>query len=409
MLNKISVDTTKYLKWFFVFSLFSSAIAIILMCTAFKSAVMSNIFSDFGETLAYCLEDNPYDKEGVIQSMYPPFAFLIFYPLALICKEPIKMASAGKISIFQLSKTPQIVAVSCIYSIISIALIIWCCVKISGFKGKNRLLLIGILMLWGPFFYCFQRANTILTTTLFISLFFVLYNSKVKWKKELSLLCLAFAIAIKIYPVMLALLFLKNRDWKSLFKTAIYSIILVFVPFVFIKGNFIENVKYVLANSTSASSQLEHVGGNISVLSLVSSLQFLSHQAILIITWVLKICLLICSTVVILISKNSKNQLNIFWVLICTYLLFPDVSMGYAAACSILAFIYFLVNFNSFNEKEKWFYMLFFVLLYTQIFYGIKQCQCVMVLVMAIYLKSTIELFKEFKQARTSSVDTNKS
>jgi len=44
----------------------------------------SRLFSDFAETLSYCISKNPYNGVDGIHSIYPPFAFLPFYLFALI-------------------------------------------------------------------------------------------------------------------------------------------------------------------------------------------------------------------------------------------------------------------------------------------------------------------------------------
>lgn len=404
-MQKVNLSLNKYLKWFFVFSIVFSVVTIVLMCTSFKTRVLKDVFSDFGETLCYCLEKNPFDNEGYIKSMYPPIAYLIFYPIALICKPTIQQAISGQISIFEMSKNPLIVFFACVYFAIVVALIIWAAVKISNFKGNNKLFLIGILLLWGPFFYCFQRANTILLSSLFILLFFAFYKSNKNWQHQLALIFLALAISIKIYPVFIALIFIKDGRWKDLIKTALYSIVLVFVPLLFVPGNFFENIKFILLNSTRASKELICAGGNVSMLSLIAHLQmcfkFLSYKSIVIISNVLKVLLIACTIVVVLIAKKSNNQFNIFWLLICTYLLIPDVSFAYAISSTLFGFILFLKNFNNFSNKNKIIYSLFFVVLYFQIFYGIKHCFPLLIVLLYIYVKSVVEIAKEIANKKS--------
>ena len=89
-----------FLKYFFIASVSGLAVwvivGVVLGCVApnvdehILYVFSGNIpFSDFAETLSYAICPNPYTGEYGISTFYPPISFLIFYPFALICLEPL--------------------------------------------------------------------------------------------------------------------------------------------------------------------------------------------------------------------------------------------------------------------------------------------------------------------------------
>ncbi len=405
------LNQEKFLKWFFILSVFFMAIAVVLMCTLANHLITWNIWSDFAEVMCYCIEKNPYDGSSYPTSIYPPIAFLFLYPFALMCKGEAQRCIAGEITHYEMAKQPICVVAQILYIAINMAIIVYISAKLTKFKGKKLFYLIAIILLWGPCLYCYHRANTIMTTAVFVMLFFVFYKSEKRWQCELSLLFLAFAISIKIYPVLIALVFIKDRRWLDLFKTAIYTMLLVFVPFAFYSGGFIYNIKCLLKNFTVANNSLITGGSNVSLSSLLYKIQlimpFIPLKVVEIASLVLKIALICCSVVVMFFAKNSKKDFNILWIVLITYILSADISIGYILVVTIVPFIYFIINFDKFSVKARWIYSLIYVLMYCQIFYGVKNNVPQQILLIALYVYYVVDIFKEFRRNRQEQKRVN--
>lgn len=108
--------------------------------------------------------------------------------------------------------------------------------KKIGTKTFKDILLVSCIILSGPILYSLQRGNNIIYAMLFSLLFVVLKDSKSRIYCELSLLCLAVAACIKIYPAVFGLCLLKDKQWKPAIRCSIYGVILFFLPMIFFKG-----------------------------------------------------------------------------------------------------------------------------------------------------------------------------
>ena len=128
--------TDKVTKILFI-SMIVSIILAVATVTLYVFLQGSRMFSDFAETLSYCLCGNPYTGESGIRSIYPPFAFLPFYLFALICKGPIQSYIAEEINLTQLSHHPLFILSFVLFYLIFMGLILLVSAKVSKFKGKK--------------------------------------------------------------------------------------------------------------------------------------------------------------------------------------------------------------------------------------------------------------------------------
>jgi hypothetical protein len=77
--------------------------------------------------------------------------------------------------------------------------------------------------------------------------FFVcFYGSEDKTKRLLAALALACAAVLKVHPVLFGLLYLPQKRYKDAFLSAIFTLILGFGPFFFLKGHFFDNLSTCL-------------------------------------------------------------------------------------------------------------------------------------------------------------------
>jgi hypothetical protein len=116
-------------------------------------------------------------------------------------------------------------------------------------KYNVRLRTIIILFFTGIFIFSVERGNTILLSASFVNLYLCYYDADKKTHRLAAIISLAFASVIKIYPVVLGLLYFRKRQYKEIALSALITLCLIFFPFLFFKGGF-SNINLLIKNVT---------------------------------------------------------------------------------------------------------------------------------------------------------------
>lgn len=105
-------------------------------------------------------------------------------------------------------------------------------------QGENmvNIAVIMVTLFSGPFLFLYNRANNILLVLVLVMYFIKYYESENKVLKELALIALAVAAAIKVYPVVFGILLLKKDNIKVCVRAVLYGLAFFFVPFLFYNG-----------------------------------------------------------------------------------------------------------------------------------------------------------------------------
>lgn len=100
--------------------------------------------------------------------------------------------------------------------------------------GKTiKFLTISALFFSWAYIRAYQIGNIAVVSTV-LSVFFLLYHdSKNKFIKEAAFISLAFAGALKIYPLLFGVVLLYDKQYKPVFRIAVYFFILAIAPFLF--------------------------------------------------------------------------------------------------------------------------------------------------------------------------------
>jgi Glycosyltransferase family 87 len=75
------------------------------------------------------------------------------------------------------------------------------------------------------------------------------YAREEKWKK--ASIVLAVLISVKIYPIFLTIILIRNKKFKEIVLAGLLSAIFIFAPAVFFEGNFLESCKGIVRNILS--------------------------------------------------------------------------------------------------------------------------------------------------------------
>lgn len=114
-------------------------------------------------------------------------------------------------------------------------------------SGKVRAFMAMVVLFSSPMIYTVERGNFVLHSMICVFIFLLYYDSPDKWKRELALICLAIATALKVTPALLGILLLYDKKWKEVLHIIIYGLIFGLLPFLFFKGGF-SNILTMLRN-----------------------------------------------------------------------------------------------------------------------------------------------------------------
>ncbi len=181
-------------------------------------------FNDFRNMIEACRD---LSKAGS-QSLYLPAANLYFYLFSLV----------------------RVVGMLQIYLLLPTLCLVW----YAGQAARDvplirRLIYIGgIFLVSHPFLFAIDRANLDLHIFMFIAVFGFCHQGSKPWMKVVGCCCLATAIAFKAYPVLFAVLYLKDRRYREFVGTACVALGLTVAAIVLeggagaAIGGFISNV-----------------------------------------------------------------------------------------------------------------------------------------------------------------------
>ncbi|MBR5773681.1 MAG: DUF2029 domain-containing protein [Clostridia bacterium] len=212
----------------------------------------SDTFMDFFNSIVNTY-NNPYDAKVI----YPAICSLIFRLLLkmvrpadfdAIVTEPNKSAQEPQLKLYQSFMLTYV-----IFSVIVVVLFFLALGALMKNRCNGEKALVALFcMLSAPFLFLIDRGNILVLSLVFAMLFVAYYDHKCRWVRELALICLAFSISIKIYPVVFAVLLLNEKRYKELIRAAIYTLIVFFLPFVFFGG--LDGAIQFVKNLTSTSS-----------------------------------------------------------------------------------------------------------------------------------------------------------
>ena len=186
-------------------------------------------FMDFFNCINHSATLDPYITN---ERIYPAFAYMFYYFIGLFIPEAVDKKSS-----LEIRQSQNGLLIFAVYMVITTVVLIVLIKKMYDSKKNNDVLVfILFLMTSAPFLFLFERANIIIVSLIFSMLFFVFKDSENKILREFSLLFLAIAACIKIYPAVFGLVLLKEKRYKESLRCALYGILLFVLPFSHMGG-----------------------------------------------------------------------------------------------------------------------------------------------------------------------------
>jgi len=216
-----------------------------------------NFIADSSNVAGYSSGRDPYHNlvYGLGEKAYPPLTYVIMYFVSRIVDA--QSYAIRDESYFGIVADFKYLAIFLVFIII-IMILMYTLIQVTK-KGKMSIKIMTALALCcsAPMLYSIERGNTIIFTVLLCMFYLFYYNSENKILKELALIALACAAGFKMTPALLGIMLLYNKQFKDAARTAVYGIIIVFGPFLFLHGGFsniplmFENMKLNLKFYTS--------------------------------------------------------------------------------------------------------------------------------------------------------------
>ena len=207
----------------------------------------SDTFMDHYNSVVYNGVDDPYE----ILVVYPPLASLLYKLCNMIIPSDDYQTMVSDPSILAQERAIKVgqsfVFQFILYAVFSIIIFVSAVSMLKKGSSAEKLFFILVTVLSSPFLYMADRGNNVLLPVAFSIFFLVFFDHKSKVMRELSLISLAVAIGLKIYPAAFLVLFITNRKYKELLRELGYVFVTLILPF-FIFYNGFSSMRLMLRN-----------------------------------------------------------------------------------------------------------------------------------------------------------------
>jgi len=206
-----------------------------------------NYMADFYNVAKASADNNPYFSD--FKGSYFPVSYLLMYMLSRFSDYAVSSGFDA------FHGTMGLASASFFLFVISAFFILILTSQLNECSVKKYFFAV-IFMLSGIFLFSFERGNLILFSAQLSTIFIFKYKSSNIIYKEIALLSLAFAAALKGYPAILGMLLIYDRNYKDGLKLLLYGLLFAFIPFIFIKGGFTNIPQWYLNVKTANLSYL---------------------------------------------------------------------------------------------------------------------------------------------------------
>ena len=335
---------------FFLRAVSLSAIIYILVSAIVKGTDFYSVFfveggdffMDFFNSIRDAAQGSAvYTERHVI---YPPLANLLYLVLSLFT--PAEYNNTTFEERYSWARyTPNIVLML-VWCLICFLIFMFVVTKVQK-KGYIYQKLTVSALLWFslPMLYLLERGNIIILALFALVVYAFTYNSDSKIKRELGLIALAFAFAIKLYPVVFGWFLIADKRFKEALRCVAYGLIMLIVPSFFFGGFscFYQIYLNIFSFSSGSDSTLGVILNYIGTPSTVQTV-----VTILVYAWVF-ICG-ICFALSPFIRKDAPYKT---WVMgLVTILCFPSLTSIYSWAFMLIPMV-MLFNTDKLTKKQK--------------------------------------------------------
>ena len=235
---------------------------------------------------------------------------------------------------------------SCVVFLVTVLFFFWDSLnRVCQKYGVSKWNLV-ILLCSSVFIFSVERANVIFIGAALINYYLVYYDHRDRTMRYLALTCLCLAAALKGYPALFGLLLLKERRYRDIVFCVILTLLLVFVPFLFLEhglDTIPQMIKNTATNSATYLHSLNCLWGFHRVIHMVCLIGHVPEAAIdtiiAVARMVAAVLVLLTIGLVLLEDRLSRQLL----LIACAILLYP-VNSGFY--CGLYFFPVILIFFS---------------------------------------------------------------
>ena len=323
------------------FTVFVSAAAITGGDTVYHAMFddRSDTFMDHFNSILYSY-DHPYSKWDVI---YPPLITLFYSIIGHFTVPFIDVLPGQTLTIVLRGSQMGMMSLILVMALTFYALHLIFSRIMRSMDMKKELMFLFLILLGYPFIFAVERGNSILLALVFCFIFLLGYRSENKIIRYASYIALGCAAGIKLYPAILLLLLLRDRNYREAGICAAIVAALVLIPFAFTDGDPLTFLVNVFAYS---GANLGVTNINQIVLGIFQELLGFSESTALVISYAAVGLFTLLSFIVILLDREMK-----FWKVValisCNLILGLGVGTQYQVVYMAMPILYFLAA-----EKE---------------------------------------------------------
>jgi len=238
---------------------------------------------DFFHSIEYTRGRKPYE---IFDTLYPPLANLFFYVLYLMLpveytsQWPFDFSESVGMRATELDlRVHQSSMLTFIAFILLSALLLYSLIEYAlhnrGLKTA-KWTAVFMTLSYGCM-YALERGNIIILCAGLSMVFALFYKSENKFLKEIALLSLAFAAGFKLYPALLGILLIREKDWKAAIRAVIYGVAALILPLFAFEGLSALKIFFGQVTSFGESGSVDWTGTSFSngvnhVLHFISSM-----------------------------------------------------------------------------------------------------------------------------------------
>lgn len=315
------------------------------------NADRSKFFSDYFDSVFYS-SDNPYTREFPV--IYPPLVTVFYMVIGHFTIPFIDIPVGGTLTPELIRGTQMGMMSYLMITLITFYALYLIFSKITKhLEARKELMFLLAILLAYPFVYALERGNSIILTLVFCFLFLMFYRSENKYLRYASYIALGCAAGFKLYPAILWLLILRERDYRESAIAFLAVLVMVFVPFIFTDGTPFILWDAVLSYS---GSNLGVTNINQIITGIFGEVMGVEKGIVSIISYLSIGIFTLLSIIVVLFDRDMK-----FWkvvaLLSCNLILGFGVGVQYQIVYMAMPILYFLVS-----EKEMTRENLFYVI-----------------------------------------------
>lgn len=305
----------------------------------------SYVFGDHFDSIMYS-SDRPYSYWEVT---YPPLITLVYAILGWFTIPYINGSGANLAE--QLLHSDVSIFVFVIFMLVSVYILHF---LFTNFESKKYPhikceLLFFCVLFSVPALYAIQRGNCIFYAIDAILLFLFGFRSENKWIRWASYFSLAIAVNIKLYPALLAILILKERNYRGFVECILLCLAFFFGLFVFTDGNPI-NFFEILFSYASPSGGTG-TGSYIGIRQWIAKIgedyfgNMLNSLGLIVVLGFLLLSL------VLIVIDNEMPLWQALGLLGCNMVLGIGISTVYVFMYLIPALMFFLIQCKNFDKS----------------------------------------------------------